>query len=112
MSCPHVSGIAGLLKSVHPDWSPAAIKSAIMTTGSVLITFLSSLLFQEGSEILTVIFLLISYINDKSCLLLMMFQQELEATPDNRLSLLFSTRQAHSTMAQGISGQAEQWTLA
>nr|DAD28794.1 TPA_asm: hypothetical protein HUJ06_030262 [Nelumbo nucifera] len=36
MSCPHVAGVAAIIKSLHPSWSPSAIKSAIITTASVL----------------------------------------------------------------------------
>lgn len=33
MSSPHVAGLGALLKELHPDWSPMAVKSALMTTG-------------------------------------------------------------------------------
>ena len=37
MSCPHISAVAAIIKSHQPSWSPAAIMSAIMTTGKLLV---------------------------------------------------------------------------
>ncbi|KAL0704670.1 hypothetical protein Bca4012_071095 [Brassica carinata] len=36
MAAPHVTAVASLIKSLHPTWSPSAIRSAIMTTDSKL----------------------------------------------------------------------------
>jgi subtilisin family serine protease len=41
MSAPHVAGLAALFKQLHPTWSPMAIKSALMTTGTDIIEVFS-----------------------------------------------------------------------
>ncbi|KNA12113.1 hypothetical protein SOVF_128800 [Spinacia oleracea] len=35
MACPHVTGAAAFIKSIHHKWTPSMIKSALMTTATV-----------------------------------------------------------------------------
>ncbi|XP_019438065.1 PREDICTED: CO(2)-response secreted protease [Lupinus angustifolius] len=49
MSCPHVSGFAGRLKSLNPTWSASAIRSAIMTSATQINNMKTPIATDSGS---------------------------------------------------------------
>ncbi|MQL99891.1 hypothetical protein Taro_032626 [Colocasia esculenta] len=64
MATPHLSGVVALVKSAHPDWSPAAIRSAIMTTADIRNNHGQRIIFDDSlNEIADVIAIGAGHVN-------------------------------------------------
>ncbi|OAY86036.1 CO(2)-response secreted protease [Ananas comosus] len=50
MACPHVAGVAATIKAWNPTWTPAAIRSAIMTSATQVSNDKDPLKTDSGSE--------------------------------------------------------------
>ncbi|KAJ8562744.1 hypothetical protein K7X08_031196 [Anisodus acutangulus] len=68
MACPHLAGVAALVRSIHPDWSPAAIKSALMTTSTSFDNAQLPIIKSEDMELATPISIGAGHVNPESAI--------------------------------------------
>ncbi|KAJ8564981.1 hypothetical protein K7X08_001441 [Anisodus acutangulus] len=68
MACPHLAGVAALVRSVHPEWSPAAIKSALMTTSTSFDNAQLPIIKSEDMELATPLSIGAGHVNPESAI--------------------------------------------
>ncbi|KAK4373587.1 hypothetical protein RND71_008971 [Anisodus tanguticus] len=68
MACPHLAGVAALVRSGHPEWSPAAIKSALMTTSTSFDNAQLPIIKSEDMELATPISIGAGHVNPESAI--------------------------------------------